>query len=256
MSLEHGLNPPDLSDPSTGLGDIDDLMERASQALVATDYFLAESLSARALSRARSQRDFERMARICLPLQEARRQIRMLALDAGRSILISRSSDVPRKLEAGLYLVQPPMIGAEARTLREHATRRKTPVMVLCREPMTRDGRWPMVAVGPRIFRAKVSPPVSLERVEDRVTKDAYDGVPDASWFEAASEALGDAGFAALPEVEHPDFRVDDLMDLVDAHPAHEKLHQWLAEACRAAQHEPAPTQSRRMGLADDPFSF
>ncbi len=241
--------------PSDGSG-IDSMMDRASRALVETDYFEAERLSERALRQARSARDFERMARICLPLQEARRQKRLIALDAGFGLLICKGADVPRALEPGVYLLQPPMIGAEARTLREHADRKKVPALVLCREPMTRDGRWPMVAVGPRIFRAKVATPEPLERVEDHVTKDRYSGLPPASWFEMASEALGDAGFAALPDVEHPDFRVDDLLDLLDAHPGHEKLHQWLAEACRVAVGSAPPTESRRLGFGENPFGF
>ncbi|MCB1281951.1 MAG: hypothetical protein KDB18_10555 [Salinibacterium sp.] len=196
------------------------------------------------------------MARICLPLQEARRQVRMMALDSGPRLLIERGVDVPKTLEAGLYLVQPPMIGAEARSLREHAARQQVPVLVICREPMTRDGLWPLVAVGPRIFRAKVKPPEQMERVEDHVTKDRYRGVPTASWFESSAEALGDSGFSGLPDVEHPDYRVDDLLDLLDAHPMHEKLHQWLAEACRDAEGTAAPTGERRLGFGDDPFGF
>lgn len=244
---------------STGRGGdstVDELMERSMCALMKTEYFEAEKLAERALGLSRRSRDFERMARICLPLQEARRQKRLMALDAGFGLLISKGSDVPRELSMGLYLLQPPMIGAEARTLREHADRKKVPAMVLCREPMTRDGRWPLVAVGPRIFRVKVAPPEPMERVEDHVTKDRYSGVPSASWFETASEALGDAGFAGLEEVEHPEYRVDDLMDLLDAHRAHEKLHQWLAEACRAAIGSAPPEGSRRSVFGDDPFGF
>lgn len=246
----------DSDHPAHGDGGIDGLMERASVALEATDYFESERLCLRAMKLARGLRDFERMARICLPLQEARRQKRLIAAAAGPQALIARASDVPKVLQPGLYLVQPPMIGAEARSLWELADRKRVPVMVLCREPLTRTGQWPMVAVGPRIFRVKVSPPSPLERVEGKVTKDDWAGVPTSVWFEGVAEALGDAGFAGLPEVEHPDYRVDDLFDLLDAHPLHEKLHQWLAAACRAAIGSTAPTRDRRVGLSDDPFSF
>lgn len=242
--------------PMSGAGGIDATMERASVALESTDYFECEKLCERALRTARTMRDFERMARICLPLQESRRLKRQLACDAGPRSLIVRGSDVPKVVEPGLYLVQPPMIGAEARSLRELADRKRVPVMVICREPLTRTGQWPIVAVGPRIFRAKVQPPVPLERVEEKVTKDSWDQVPGVAWFEGVAEALGDAGFALLPDVEHPDYRVDDLLDLLDAHPLHEKLHQWLAEACRAAIGSKAPINDRRIGPLEDPFSF
>jgi hypothetical protein len=62
---------------------VEELMERASGALGRMEYFQAEELSLKALLRARGRDDFERMARICMPLQEARRQIRQIALDAG-----------------------------------------------------------------------------------------------------------------------------------------------------------------------------
>lgn len=247
---------PDFAYPAHRFNAIDDIMERASHALEATDYFECEKLCERALKSARLTRDFERMMRITLPLQEARRQKRQLAADAGPRLLIARSTDVPRLIEPGLYLVQPPMIGAEARSLRELADRKRVPVMVLCREPMTRAGLWPIVAVGPRIFRAKVTPPVPLERVETTITKDNWSTVPDAAWFESSAESLGDAGYQQLPDVEHPEYRVDDLLDLLDAHPMHEKLHQWLAQACKAAVGSPAPTMDRRLGMGEDPFSF
>ena len=62
---------------------IDDLMESASAALAATRYFEAERLAWQALGAAHSAKDFERMGRIALPLQEARRQRYQQALDVG-----------------------------------------------------------------------------------------------------------------------------------------------------------------------------
>ncbi len=65
----------------TGPHPIDELMERASLALARTDYFGAERTCLRAIARAVAASDWERAARMCLPLQEARRQKRMLAID-------------------------------------------------------------------------------------------------------------------------------------------------------------------------------
>ena len=245
-------------------GPIDDLMERASRALAETRYFEAASAARRALDRARDAEDFDAMARICLPLQEARRQIRQLAVDAhaGRDApsirLILNPEDVPRPLAAGCYLLQPPMIGADARTLRVSAERRKTPVLVLTREPLTRNGQWPIVGVGPVSARAKVDPPFPMERVEDRMCKDGYQGEPPIplSWFEAAGEALGDAAIATVTADRHPWWRVDDLLEFLDAVPEHEKLHQALAQACRDADGHDGPGDLRRPSPFDSPFSF
>ncbi|MEN0020335.1 MAG: hypothetical protein AAF747_05580 [Planctomycetota bacterium] len=241
---------------------VDGLMERASQALLKTEYFETEKLCLRALWAARRARDFERMSRIALPLQEARRQRRQIAVDAGPVAVIARTADVPKPLVPGMYLVQPPMIGAEARTLRESLFRRGVPGLVLCREPLTRDGKWPIVAVGTQVIRCKVEPPRALERVEKgSITKDAYpqeaDGSgPSGTWFDAAAEALGDAAIAKLVPDDVPEFRVDDLLEFLDAHPDHEKLHQRLADACREAIGTPEPETERRRGLVDDEFVF
>jgi len=234
---------------------VDELMERASLALAATDYFEVERLSLRSLGAARLACDFERMARICLPLQEARRQKREQAWDAGPVALVRSTGDVQRPMRPGCYLVQPPLIGRDGRQLRETADRKGVPVSVLTREPLTRAGKWPIVAVGTLVARVQVDPPWPVERVEDSVSKDADVRLPPLAWFAAASEALGDAAIARVNPADHPHHRVDDLLDFLDAHPEHEKLHQALEAACREAIGTEEPLLPRRRGV-DDPFSF
>ncbi|MFN4241921.1 MAG: hypothetical protein ACK4PI_01640 [Tepidisphaerales bacterium] len=56
--------------------DVQALCEVASQKLVATDYIAAERLLERAKSLAMEQQDFDTLARLMFPLQEARRQKR------------------------------------------------------------------------------------------------------------------------------------------------------------------------------------
>ncbi|HZW10475.1 MAG TPA: hypothetical protein VFF69_11280 [Phycisphaerales bacterium] len=234
---------------------VDELMERASRALVETQYFEAERLGMRALSAAREALDFERMARICLPLQEARRQRREQALDAGPVARVRSLHDLPRPLRPGCYLVQPPLIGRDGRRIRETAERKAVPACVLTREPLTRSGKWPVVAVGAMVARTQVDPPWPVERVEGSPSKDDDPRVPPSEWFAAASEALGDAAIARVLPTDHPHHRVDDLLDSLDAHPEHEKLHQALAAACRVAIGTEEPVLPRRRGI-DDPFSF
>lgn len=234
---------------------IDRLMERASEALAATRYFEAVRDAVNALRRARRENDFERMARICLPLQEARRQIRQQACEAGTVRVVAHPSDVSGPLGAGCYLIQPPMIGADARVLREAGFKARVPVSVLAREPLTRTGRWPIVGVGEISVRVQVPPPAALERVEDRITKDRFEGVVPIAWFVSAGEALGDAAIAKLDAALHPHWKVDDLLESLEAVPEHERLHQALAEACRAAVGTPEP-KGRRPSPLDNPFSF
>jgi hypothetical protein len=226
---------------------IDALMERASKALEATDYFEAEALCLRAFGEARERHDFDRCARICLPLQEARRQIRQLACDAGGSVTVLAALPEGRaRPSPGMYLIEPPLVGAAAREFRALAARHRVPTMILAREPATRAGKWPVVGVGtgprePIVVRVQVSPP---------------DVGPDAGWFQATQEALGDAAIVKAPAGVPADHHVDDLADLLEAVPDHEKLIQELARACVAAAGSPVSTVPRRRPLDANPFSF
>ncbi len=235
---------------------LDRVMDRASRALVATRYFEAERLCRRALEQTHRRGDYGRMARILMPLQEARRQKRQIACDAGRCELLSRPArGRPRP---GCYLVQPPLVGMAARRFRDEADRRRVPVFILCREPLTEAGLWPLVSVGsgtarrrPPVVRARVRPPMPLARDESSPTRDSGDITPSAEWFEAAGEALGDAAIASVDPGLHAAWRVDDLMALLDAFPDHEKLHQRLEDACRGAVAEDPPPRFRPRQFGD-----
>lgn len=227
---------------------IDELMERASLALEATDYFEAERLSLQAIDHALRLFDFGRIARICLPLQESRRQRRHLAMDAGRVFIVRDRIPKPAQLEAGCYLIEPPLLGIDARTLRLSGERRKVPMIVVAREPLCKSGprvgKWPIVGVGtgPKFttsVRIYVDPPATT---------------PAPDWFLATNELLGDE--AILKAVKAPAaWRVEDLIHYLDAHPDHEKLHQALAAAATSAANEPVPMLPFRRSF-DDPFSF
>ncbi len=244
-----------MSDQPAADNPIDRMMDRASNALATTHYFEALRDARLALRRARSACDFDRMARICPPLLEAARQIRQQAEAVGIVRLISNPADVPRPLQPGCYLIQPPMIGADARVLRDAAFKAKTPVSVLAREPLTKRGLWPIVGVGEISVRVQIDPPVPLERVDGHITKDGFDGEVPLPWFQRAGEALGDAAIARVPDDLHPHWRVDELLEALEAVPEHEGLHTALAEACRAAVGTPEP-RGRRPSPLDNPFSF
>jgi hypothetical protein len=202
---------------------IDDLMEKASEALVRTRYFEAERLCEKALLMARQNQDFEQMARIVLPLQEARRQRFQQAIDVGKIRLIDKPVAEDVKVERGCYLVQPPQVGADGRRLRMASLQQEKPVAVLCREPTTALKQVPIVAIGTgTTIRTRIEPPKNPSK-------------PDMAWLVAAFEQLGDAALESLdPSLPGPR-KVDALLDRLDALPEHEKLHQALAEACRTA---------------------
>ena len=226
---------------------IDELMERASSALVRTDYFEAESLCLRAMDRALRARDFDRVSRIVMPLQEARRQRRHEATDAARVTTMRELTSRGAGMQPGCVLIEPPMVGVDARTVRAIAERKRVPLMVLVREPMAASGRWPIVAVGGGDFRA------AIVRVQ---VEPPAGGEITPAWFLATQDALGDAAIAKVKPAWPADHRVEDLLEYLEGVPDHEKLLQAVAAAAREAMGQLATPYPRRRGTFDDPFSF
>lgn len=210
------------SKPRKGANRIDTLMERASGALAKSRYFECERLANEALELAHVTHDYERMARILLALQEARRNRRLAAIDLKRITVLEEMPAEEASIAPGCYLVQPPLVGADGRELRERALHDDVPVLVVVREPKTRAGLWPVVMIGPITVRDRITPP----RNESKV---------DMAWFIAASEALGDAAIAEVDPDLAPADRVAALLDRLNTVVDHEKLHQELMDACKAA---------------------
>ena len=201
---------------------IDKLMERASAALNETRYAECERLCREAFEAAHGVADYDRMARIVLPLQEARRNRRLAAIDTGSLFVVEDPIDPEAPIEPGCYLFQPPLVGADGRDLRERAAEADVPVFVVVREPRTQLGRWPIVMIGPVTVRTRIAPP-------------ADEDAPDMEWFIGAAEALGDAAIAAIDPEAALTSRVDALADRLATVVEHEKLHQRLEETCREA---------------------
>lgn len=220
---------------------IDRTMEQASEALARTDYFRAVELCLLGLRRAHAAGDFERMARITLPLQESRRWVRQRACDVGRCFVVRELPSIRRALEPGCYLIEPPLIAMDTKILRAMADRQRVPRLMLTREPLTRAGLWPIAGVGigdarPVTLRVYVPPPAELT----------------PQWFQQTQEALGDAGIKKLDPQWPADHRVEDLIEYIDAVPGHEKLIQALGAACREAAARPASGSLRRRPIFDE----
>lgn len=205
---------------------IDDLMERASDALVHMRYFEAERMAVKGLAMAREANDFERMARIVMPLQEARRQRYQQALDYDHVTILNEPQEEDVVLKPGCYLVQPPLVGADARRFRLSALAHDVPVAVLCREPNDQLGLVPVVAITPgKTLRAKTSP------LDDPKH-------PDIAWLVEAFEELGDFSLRCMDPEQETTRRIDALMLMLDALPEHEAMHIALEDACRAVLQE------------------
>jgi len=179
-------------------GRIDELMERASQALVARRYLECERLCAEALRIAREAEQFERLGRIMLPLQECRRQRRQIAADHGVAVFTEARLTPERILErqaAGfLLLTDPPYAEDDARAVRERARQRELMVEVLL---LDQGG---LVAA-----------------------------------FEKAAEDRGDAAIARHAKADDPVEIIDGLLAELETIGDHEKAHQRVADAAAKA---------------------
>lgn len=302
---------------------IDQAMQAASEALVRRRYFECQRLCLRALAAAHRLHDYERMARILLPLQEARRHKRDTATDAGAVYVLTGPIPAPANLRPGCYLVEPPRVGMDGALLREALDAAEVPALVLTREPLTRTGLWPVVAHGPVTVRVRVPAPARRpepwampeairahphlvaptparpelvehsadasqappkpppppqqppaprrSRKPTAATKptatptpeqDEHAAAPDTSpmadlppvaWFIHTAELLGDEAIASVAQGRPAAARVEELLQRLEAHPDHEKLHQRLEEACRAAIYEPPPARPAGSETPDDP---
>lgn len=214
---------------------IDELLESARTAIDRSAFFEAERICLKALGLARQSVDYERMIRIVGALLEARQGRIGPALTVKRVTIIEESVTEDTKVRTACYLIQPPQVGADARRLRLTALAAEVPAAVLCREPRTMLGLWPIVAISPGVtIRAKVDPPAEEK--------------PDVAWFKDTMVALGDFALETIdPEIE-PAKRVDLLMDRLDAIPDHEGLHHALEDACRVAMEAAADPPAKGRG--------
>ncbi len=233
-----------------------DPCRRICERLDAGRVFEAESLARRDLDFATSARRWDQVARLCDLLWSARRQILDRAIHADHVALVSDQASLAETPRAGCILVCPPLIGAEGRALRESAWGRGVPALVLTREPRTRDGRWPIVAVGRVSDRARVDPPPGTRVQAGTLMGDACETPPPVSWFVRASQALGEAIRRRIERVEHPAWQVEDLADAVHAHPFDASLHEALASAARDAARVPPPSRTRPLSDLYSRFTF
>ena len=213
-----------MGDNGTGRAQqIESLLQRAACALDEHNWFEAERLAEKALDAARARCDWQAMIEIVDQLQAARVGRRDPSLVKGAVRILQEPVEEDAVLEPGRWLIQPPLVGAVARRLRLQSLERDIPVLVLCREPTTRAGLVPLVAIAPgTTVRVHVDPPGNERK-------------PTATWFKSGIQALGDAAIEQIDPGLNPERRVDALLGAVNAIPDHDGVHNQLAEACRIA---------------------
>lgn len=206
------------------LEQLDAIMERASHALADMDYLECEALCLEALGLARQAGRYGYYARVLLPLQEARRQRRMIAVTGVIQIGSGDTGfDTERWLtgcDAGCILLTHPHSAKDALNLSEQARQQKLHVEVLYADSTQDDKLWTLQSYAGPSVACRISPP----------SKDS----DLARWFINATERLGDAALQNVDDTLTGKALVQALEARLNVFPDHELLHQRLAAAARA----------------------
>ncbi|MEM1107288.1 MAG: hypothetical protein AAGH99_01200 [Planctomycetota bacterium] len=209
---------------------LDSLMERASRLLAEMDYLGSEELCLEALARAKRDKNWNAYPRIVLPLQECRRQRRMIAADTAIQFGTNACWSDPRD---GCVVVTAPLDRDTAERVAEKAAAEQRFVEVLwCRsEPYA--SKWTLEALGGLEISCTIPAPDEAW-VYRRLTPGDEGFAAAGHWFIAATEALGDAAIESITAPLGSTERVDQFERVVEAIGDHELLHQRWADAVRA----------------------
>lgn len=201
-------------------------VDKGLDALREESWFIAESHLLKALIASRGRDDWEGMIEITDGLRQSRCGIRRQALVRGSVRLCNEGSTETMAISTGRYLVEPPLVGADARRLVQSGRDNQVAIAVVCREPLTRSGLVPIVAIAPgTTIRVQIDPP-SNERK------------PTTAWFKNAMESIGDAALDTIDPTKAVDRRIDAILGTIDAIPDHEALYEALSETCREAHEQ------------------
>ncbi|MCE9589664.1 MAG: hypothetical protein K8S99_03980 [Planctomycetes bacterium] len=219
---------------------LDDIMENASAALVKMDYLGCESLCLEALARARRERGWAYYTRILLPLQEARRQRRMIAAEGvirlGTATLTGAPADWLRETPSGATVVTHPHTADTARALDELARAQRLHVEVLFADSDAA-ATWRLRSFrGPAVTREVPAPPPEWRDrwIKPGKTTPGNARTP-ADWFIDATEALGDAALVCIDgKTLAPEQRLEALEACLEVVTDHEIIHQRLGDAARS----------------------
>ena len=222
---------------------LDHIMEDASTALVKMEYLTCEALCLEALVEARRRGEWEYYARVLLPLQEVRRQRRIIAAEGVIALGVNATDpSIRTKIEsltsACIVLIKPSTV-ADAIALTARARQERKYLEVLFADNDVADKTWTIRAfAGSAVSCNLPTPPHQwigrfFHPGEVKVTADTSTDTPGA-WFVHATECLGDAALAAVSPKLTGAAKVAALEHCLEVITDHEIIHQRLADAARA----------------------
>ncbi|MCC6680933.1 MAG: hypothetical protein IT445_08525 [Phycisphaeraceae bacterium] len=219
---------------------LDDIMESASQSLAAGDYLSCERLCVQALAEARRLGHWPLYARILMPLQESRRQKRMIAADGfirlGGADLEGPFGDWSNEFAAGCIVVTRPFTREHAAGLLAALDQQQRCAEVLFADNDIEAAQWTVRSfAGPDVSVQRPAPPPEwIDRwLSPQEVAQAGEPGPD-DWFIDASEALGDAALLQVRDPLGSIERIQQLESMLAVATDHELLHQGLFEAAFA----------------------
>ena len=200
------------------------ILDTAQKALDADRWFEAELMMLKLIEDARGAFDFDAMAAGVPVLRDARmaRFEDAFRIADGTIRLLTESPDEETIATPGCWLIQPPLVGADARTLRALAMEQEIPLATLCREPLTQLGLQPIVSIGRVTVRTKIDPPTEPQN-------------PDMDWYRYALDELGESAIDSVDTGIDIVKQVDALLDRINTVQEHARLHDALEETCRLA---------------------
>ena len=200
------------------------ILDLAKKASDAGRWFEAELMTLKLIEDARGAFDFDAMAAAVPVLRDARmaRFEEAFRVADGTIQLLEESLEEEAVVTPGCWLIQPPLVAADGRSLRQLAIEQEVPVAALCREPLTQLGLQPIVSIGRITVRTKIDPPDQPE-------------TPDMDWYRYALDELGESAIDSVDTGIDIVKQVDALLDRINTVQEHARLHDALEETCRLA---------------------
>ncbi|MFG0247650.1 MAG: hypothetical protein ACF8OB_02095 [Phycisphaeraceae bacterium JB051] len=216
-------------------------MDQASLLLVKMQYLEAEKLCEQALKQARERKLWAYLARITLPLQECRRQRRMIAAEGhvvlGTDHLGDNALSELLQLDCGCVVFTGKDATGNALRLMQNIRKNSRHLLVLA--ATVTKSQWTLhSAVQPILTITYPAPPADWQHKTlepgqwTEVTDSAWPTPGD--WFLDVLEKLGDQALKAIEPKDDTVKRVDALLASLQAVTDHEILHQQLAKAANA----------------------
>ncbi len=215
---------------------LDNIMEKASESLFKNDYLSCERLCREALEEAKTRAAWPVYARIVLPLQECRRQRRLLAADGVIRLGSEGETDESLRekslcIEAGCIVITHPHGHEVAKWIYQAARSSGSYIEILYADNAADADAW------------RIRPAAGSHHVECVLPRPSMAWLNRwfepgecrraADWFITATEALGNeaigqiTGNPSLSDIE----RLHGYEQMLDVVTDHELLHQYLAQS-------------------------